>query len=197
MLSGGLPLPLALHLAQCFTAWATFSSDGASVSISEVTALEERAEHCWQRVLALAKKCSSGGLHTPKDRLFNLTKKELSSSELEAAEEEGRLFLAKRMIKSGRRQEALQSLGQLRTPDASFQRAMIYKQQANEILSAVNGDVSLLTAEQRGQHTLLLTQTRDTLYLTLDRLRMPGMFTIFSYITISPNPAFLKYFIVP
>ena len=109
MLSGGMPLPLAVHLAQCFTSWATSASEGSSVSISEVTALEERAEHCWQRVLALSNKSSSGGgLHTPKDRLFNLAKKDLSSSELEAAEEEGRLFLAKRMIKSGRRQEALQ-----------------------------------------------------------------------------------------
>lgn len=49
----------------------------------------------------------------------------------------------------------------------------VYKQQANELLSAVGGDLSLLTPEQRGQHTLFLTQARDTLYLTLDRLRTP------------------------
>jgi len=177
-LLGNTSLPLALHLAKCYTAWANDAADNsAAFSISEVTALEERAEHLWHKVLSMIKKMNGGSMqHTPKDKLFSVTRQqELSEGELEDAEEEGKLYLAKRLIKTGRRQEALQSLGQLRSPDASFQRAMIYKQQAGEILSTVNDDLSLLSVEQRGRHALLLTQTRDTLYLTLDRLRMlPG-----------------------
>ncbi|KAK8724994.1 hypothetical protein OTU49_011020 [Cherax quadricarinatus] len=37
------------------------------------------------------------------------------------------------------------------------------------------GNLESLTSEIRSQHTILLTQARDTLYLTLDRLRMPGV----------------------
>ena len=53
------------------------------------------------------------------------SRQELSPSEVDAVEEEGRLFLAMRLVKSGRRQEALQALGQLRSPEAAFQRAMV------------------------------------------------------------------------
>ncbi|KAF2363400.1 Zinc finger RanBP2-type [Trinorchestia longiramus] len=176
--TGGVSVPLAVHIARCFTHWASSATDDADVSISEVTALEERAEHCWQRVLSM---CGSGkmstpsSVHTPRNLLFSTTRYDLGALKLEEVEEEGRLFLAKRLIKTGLRQEALQALGQLKSPEASFQRAMVYKQQANEMASAVSGDFKLFTNEQRGQHTLYLTQARDTLYLTLDRLRMPGV----------------------
>lgn len=44
------------------------------------------------------------------------------------------------------------------------------------------GNLESVTSEMRSQHTILLTQARDTLYLTLDRLRMPGtVLPLFSY----------------
>lgn len=49
----------------------------------------------------------------------------------------------------------------------------LYKEQAQTITS--EGGVETMTADMRSQHTILLTQARDTLYLTLDRLRMPGI----------------------
>lgn len=46
----------------------------------------------------------------------------------------------------------------------------------NEQAQAVVGEsgVEVATPEARAQQASLLTQARDTLYLTLDRLRMPG-----------------------
>ncbi|XP_047739959.1 E3 SUMO-protein ligase RanBP2 isoform X2 [Hyalella azteca] len=173
---GGISVPLAVHIANCFTHWASCAADEDEVSISEITALEERAEHCWQRVLSLCSRNNANGTsHIPRNQLFETARHGMGSLKLDEVEEEGRLFLAKRLIKSGRRQEALQSLGQLKSPEAAFQRALVYKQQASEMVSAVSGNLSLFTPEQRGQHTLYLTQARDTLYLTLDRLRMPGV----------------------
>ena len=48
----------------------------------------------------------------------------------------------------------------------------LYSEQAQAVLG--EGGVEAATPEARTQQASLLTQARDTLYLTLDRLRMPG-----------------------
>lgn len=49
----------------------------------------------------------------------------LTSEEREKLEEEGKYFLAMRLVHVGKQQEAIQALGELKSPEASFQRAMV------------------------------------------------------------------------
>lgn len=48
----------------------------------------------------------------------------------------------------------------------------IYKQMSSE---AVNQWPESLTSENRSQHVILLTKARDAFFLTLERLRSPGV----------------------
>lgn len=49
----------------------------------------------------------------------------LSAEERSKVEEEGKYFLAMRLVQAGKLQEAIQALGELKSPEASFQRAMV------------------------------------------------------------------------
>ncbi|XP_066979899.1 E3 SUMO-protein ligase RanBP2 isoform X2 [Macrobrachium rosenbergii] len=169
----GIDLILMAHLAQCFTKWAQIAKSDGSCR-SEVEALEERAKHYWDCVLSL---CQKVGRNTNtivlRNRLFVVQSESLSPSEIEKVQEEGKYFLAMRLVHAGKKQEAIQALGNLKSPDASYERAMLYKEQAQGLLT--ESCAESLTPEMRSQYTSLLRQARDTLYLTLDRLRMPDI----------------------
>ncbi|KAK4319922.1 hypothetical protein Pmani_009183 [Petrolisthes manimaculis] len=166
----GIGLSLMAHLAQCFTKWAAEAEEDGSTG-SEVEALRERAEHYWQCVLTLIQRATRNvSTITPRNLLFPVHNSiSMTGEERDKMEEEGKFFLATRLVQAGRQQEAIQALAELKRPEASFQRAMLYKEQAQAVLSDSSGDGS------RSQQITLLTQARDTLYLTLDRLRMPGV----------------------
>lgn len=146
----------------------------------------------------------------------------MTGEERDKIEEEGKFFLATRLVQAGRQQEAIQALAELKSPEASFQRAMVsmlyvvlciivkkyyiclgieilslesikthgnqwislktshifqlYKEQAQAVLNDSSADGS--SSGARSQQITLLTQARDTLYLTLDRLRMPGTLSL-------------------
>ncbi|XP_069959256.1 E3 SUMO-protein ligase RanBP2 isoform X4 [Cherax quadricarinatus] len=169
----GVDLTLMAHLAQSFTKWAGAAAEDGSTN-SEIDALKDRAEHYWHRVLTLCQRAARNVTNImPRNPLFVVQSASLSPEEREKLEEEGKYFLAMRLVHSGKQQEAIQALGELKSPEASFQRAMLYKERANAMLT--EGNLESLTSEIRSQHTILLTQARDTLYLTLDRLRMPGV----------------------
>ena len=74
---------------------------------------------------------------------------------------------------AGKHQEAIQALGELKSPEASFERAMLYKKAALDVVGGKS--VDSLNAEKKNQYTALLAQAKDTLYLTYDRLRMPNV----------------------
>ncbi|KAK7072855.1 hypothetical protein SK128_020456 [Halocaridina rubra] len=169
----GVDLVLMAHLAQCFTKWAqTAKNDGSTRS--EVDALEERAKHYWDCVLTMCQKIARNpSTIIPRNRLFIVHSESFSPAEIEKVQEEGKYFVAMRLAHAGRKQEAIQALGNLKSPESSYERAMLYKEQAQALLLGSNEES--ITAELRSQYTSLLRQARDTLYLTLDRLRMPGV----------------------
>ncbi|KAK8396428.1 hypothetical protein O3P69_005465 [Scylla paramamosain] len=168
----GIDLPLMAHLAQCFTNWVSVAESDGSAS-SEVEALRERAEHYWQRVLLCLRTTRNIMSVAPRNPLFVAPGMDLSKEERSKVEEEGKFFLAMRLVQAGKQQDAIQALGELKSPEAAFQRAMLYNEQAQAVVS--EGGVESATPEARAQQASLLTQARDTLYLTLDRLRMPGV----------------------
>lgn len=49
----------------------------------------------------------------------------MTGEERDKIEEEGKFFLATRLVQAGRQQEAIQALAELKSPEASFQRAMV------------------------------------------------------------------------
>lgn len=49
----------------------------------------------------------------------------LTEEERSKVEEEGKFFLALRLVQVGRQQDAIQALGELKSPEAAFQRAMV------------------------------------------------------------------------
>ncbi|XP_050685892.1 E3 SUMO-protein ligase RanBP2-like isoform X2 [Eriocheir sinensis] len=169
----GIDLPLMAHLAQCFTKWASVAeADGSAAN--EVEALRERAEQYWQRVQSLCVRAARNTVSVaPRNPLFVAPGMSLSDEERSKVEEEGKFFLALRLVQAGRQQDAIQALGELKSPEAAFQRAMLYNEQAQAIVG--EGGLEAATPEARAQQASLLTQARDTLYLTLDRLRMPGV----------------------
>lgn len=169
----GLDLALLANLAMSFTKWSEKAKEDGSTA-SEVDALEDRAEHYWVRVLSLCQKASRNiATVTPRNRLFAPPSIELSEEQRVKIEEEGKFFRAMRLIGSGKTQEAIQALADLKSPEASFHRANLYKKQSEDLLGGSNFES--VSPEVRSQYTILLTQARDTLYLTLDRLRMPGV----------------------
>ncbi|CAL4133606.1 unnamed protein product, partial [Meganyctiphanes norvegica] len=169
----GLDLALLANLALSFTRWSEKAKEDGSTA-SEVDALEDRAEHYWVRVLSLCQKASRNiSTITPRNRLFAPPSIELSEEQRAKVEEEGKFFRAMRLIGSGKSQEAIQALADLKSPEASFHRAKLYKKQSEEVLGG--SSFESVSSEVRSRYTILLTQARDTLYLTLDRLRMPGV----------------------
>ncbi|XP_076059811.1 E3 SUMO-protein ligase RanBP2-like isoform X2 [Oratosquilla oratoria] len=168
----GIDLAMMAHLARCFSHWANLGKEDGSAA-SEVTALEERANHYWGQVLSMCQRPDANiSSILPKNRMF-VSQSDLTCKEREQVEQEGKYFSALRLVSANKKQEAIQALGEVKSPEASFQRAMLYKDQAEELLK--DGSVEALSSEMRGQYNILLTQARDTLYLTLDRLRMPGI----------------------
>ena len=49
----------------------------------------------------------------------------MDNQERSRLESEGRLFLARRLVAQGRTHEAIQALGELSSPEAAFERAMV------------------------------------------------------------------------
>ncbi|KAB7495494.1 E3 SUMO-protein ligase RanBP2, partial [Armadillidium nasatum] len=168
-----LPLQVTVHLARYFTSCIAEAQDEGN-SPSEIEALEERAEHYWRKAVSQIFKSFKGSLATvSKSRLFEIRRSELSESDLNDIGEEGELFIADRLSNKGKNDEAIQILSRLKTPKAAFNRAMLYKKQAQSLLG--NRTWHSLNLNARNEYTSLLTQTRDALYLTLDRLKMPGV----------------------
>lgn len=107
--------------------------------------------------------------------LFSTCRKELSAAEVTALIEEGRFFLACQLMKEEKHERAIEAFEQLKSPYASFYSALIYKRLAGEQLQDLRGE--MITSEMRSQHIILLTKARECFYLTLDRLKIPGVDT--------------------
>ena len=87
--------------------------------------------------------------------------------EMDKMKEAAHFFLACQKMKEGRHEEALNSFKDQKSPYASFYMGEIYKKLALE-------EVAQTGLEFRGRMRELLVESREALYLTLDRLRGLG-----------------------
>ncbi|XP_067013935.2 E3 SUMO-protein ligase RanBP2 [Anabrus simplex] len=169
----GLDVRLIVQLARTFTDRA--SSMGTRTEASaELTAVEARASLYWTSAMPLLDRLQRNqAIRSPHTRLFEYQGKELSTAEINTLIEEGRFFLACQLMKEEKYEKALDAFAQLKSPDASFYQAQIYKRLAAQEVEEKRGE--LITSEMRSQHIILLAKVRESLYLTLDRLRSPGV----------------------
>ncbi|XP_076059826.1 E3 SUMO-protein ligase RanBP2-like isoform X4 [Oratosquilla oratoria] len=113
----GIDLAMMAHLARCFSHWANLGKEDGSAA-SEVTALEERANHYWGQVLSMCQRPDANiSSILPKNRMF-VSQSDLTCEEREEVELEGKIFSAKMKL------EAIQALGEVKSPEASFQITM-------------------------------------------------------------------------
>ncbi|KAI4490963.1 hypothetical protein M0802_010539 [Mischocyttarus mexicanus] len=140
----------------------------------DIAALETRSELYWSAVIPLLERLQNNQtIRITNSKLFNYEGKNMSNTELTNSLEEGRLLLAQRFVRNKQYEEAIDALQILKCPEATFQQGQIYKTLADEIVGSKPREC--LTSELRSQHIILLSKARNCYYLTLDRLRSPGM----------------------
>ncbi|XP_014610617.1 PREDICTED: E3 SUMO-protein ligase RanBP2-like [Polistes canadensis] len=140
----------------------------------DIAALEIRSELYWSAVIPLLERLQNNQtIRVTNTKLFNYEGKNMSNVELTNALEEGRLLLAQRFVRNKQYEEAIDALQILKCPEATFQQGQIYKMLADEIVGSKPRES--LTSEMRSQHIIMLSKARNCYYLTLDRLRSPGM----------------------
>ncbi|GLG99976.1 E3 SUMO-protein ligase RanBP2 [Gryllus bimaculatus] len=169
----GLDVRLIVQLARIFSERASVMATRSHAPM-EMAEVEARAAMYWTSALPLLDKLQRNQtVRTPHTRLFEYQGKDLSMAEINTLLEEGRYFLACQMMKEDKHEKAIEAFQQLKSPYASFHQAMIYKKLAALELEEQQGE--LITSEMRSRHIILLTKVRECLYLTLDRLRSPGV----------------------
>ncbi|KAF7383629.1 hypothetical protein HZH66_012979 [Vespula vulgaris] len=140
----------------------------------DIMALEVRYELYWSTVIPLLERLQNNQtIRVTNSKLFNYEGKNMSNAELTNALEEGRLLLAQRFVRNKQYEQAIDALQVLKCPEATFQQGQIYKMLADEIVGSMPRES--LTSEIRSQHIIMLSKARNCYYLTLDRLRSPGM----------------------
>lgn len=83
---------------------------------------------------------------------------------------EGKLYSGYQMWRAGRREEAQRLLQTITDPYASYYQGLLFKEMAEEELCK-----GATVFESRSAANVLLNKSRDSLYITLDRLRSPGI----------------------
>nr|CAG4642549.1 EOG090X078K [Evadne anonyx] len=170
----GIPLELVAKLARSFMARAgkarsfptvevppTISTD--ILSVVQTEALEACAGRYWKILLEMA---SSGNRFLPTSgRLFEFRSGDV---EMDVLFNEAKLFTGYHMWRAGRKEEAQRTLHTSTDPYASYYHGLILKELAEEELRK---GVSLY--ESRSAANMLLNKAKDSLYVTLDRLRSP------------------------
>ncbi len=84
--------------------------------------------------------------------------------------QEAKLYTGYQTWRLGRREEALRLLQSIVDPFASYYQGLLFKEMAEEELRK-----GATVYESRSAANVLLNKSRDAFYLTLDRLRSPGM----------------------
>ncbi|XP_066584768.1 E3 SUMO-protein ligase RanBP2-like [Prorops nasuta] len=169
----GLHPTILVHLARIFyhKVRSLKDKDGEH---NDIAALEARCELYWSNAVSLLERLQNNqAIRSTGGKLFHYQGKEMNNTELTNALEEGRLFLAQRFLKDKQYEQAIDALQALKCPEASFQQGLIYKTLAVESVDSMPRDS--LTSEMRSQHAIMLSKARNCFYLTLDRLRSPGM----------------------
>lgn len=164
----GLDIKLLVHLANIFA-----ERSKVLTKQTEIDANDARAELYWKTALPLLEKLKNNQAVTyAPNRLFEYKGKEMALGDVCGYIEKGRLFIGVQLMKKKEYERALQIFEMLKDPYASFYQSQIYKHMADQ---KTNQNKENVTSEMRSQNIILLSRARDCLYLTLDRLREPGM----------------------
>lgn len=169
----GMHPVLLVHLARMFHYRAVQGKEKEDEEES-IQPWRTRSDMYWTAAIPLLERLQNNQkLCISPSKLFNYQGKEMSTVEVMDALEEGKFQLAQRFVREKQYEQAIDTLQSLKYPDASFQQALIYRILADDIVN--NTSRESLTSEMRSQHVIMLSKARNCLYLTLDRLRSPGM----------------------
>ncbi|XP_033325702.2 E3 SUMO-protein ligase RanBP2 isoform X1 [Megalopta genalis] len=171
----GLHPALLVHLARIFL-YRVETLKETNQENSEIPSLEARSEMYWSTAMPLLERLQNNQvLRVTNSKFFSYQGKDLNNAELVKALEEGKLRLAQRFVRDKQYEKAIDALQALICPEASFQQGQMYEMLADEIVNSMPKES--LTSEIRSQHIIMLSKARECFYLTLDRLRSPGMNT--------------------
>ncbi|XP_023348327.1 RANBP2-like and GRIP domain-containing protein 5/6 isoform X4 [Eurytemora carolleeae] len=166
----GLDVQLTLKLGktyECHALEAAATADQDAHANSMVPILESRAATYYKAALASIEKIEAGvGIREPILRLFSAAGVEPGKSELGKMRESAKFFLACENMHLGMHEEALARFREVKSAFASFYSAEIYKKLAIEekLANPTRFGVSQT-------YLNYLTDAREALYLTLDRLK--------------------------
>jgi len=168
----GLHPVLLIHLARMFHHRAVQAKEREDEE--DVLPWDARSDMYWTAAIPLLERLQNNQtLRMSPSKLFNYQGKEMSTNEIADALEEGKFQLAQRFVREKQYEQAIDALQSLKYPEASFQQSLIYRIFADDIIN--NTPRESLTSEMRSQHIIMLSKARNCLYLTLDRLRSPGV----------------------
>lgn len=164
----GLDVKLLVILAN------TFAERGKVVTKqSEIEFNEARAELYWKTALPLLEKLKHNQVCMYKgQRMFEYKTKEMPQNEIYAHIDSAKLFLATQLLKQKEYEKALPMLEHLKDPFASYYQAQVYKNMAEDYM---HQNKDHITVEMQNQYIIFLNKAKDSLYLTLDRLREPSV----------------------
>ncbi|XP_057333326.1 E3 SUMO-protein ligase RanBP2-like [Microplitis mediator] len=169
--SHGLHPSILVHLARIFNHRSKLFKDKDN---NDLTFIQARCELYWSAAVPLLERLlNNQQIRMISTRIFDYQGKEMSNLELSNALEEGRLLIACKYIRDKNYEQASDILQSLKCPEASFHQGEIYKKLADELVESLPKES--ITSSVRSQYTIMLTKARNCFYLTLDRLRSPGI----------------------
>ncbi|KAK3932811.1 E3 SUMO-protein ligase RanBP2 [Frankliniella fusca] len=162
----GMDVRLMVLLAKFFSEKAS----DVSTPKDNLPDIYRRAQMFWHSALTLLERIEKNQpIRMPPSPLFSFGGRDLTMSEVRQLLEEGRFFMACRLMKEEKYDKAIESLKDLKSPHASYYEGLIYKKLADAERESLNGDK--INADSK--FIILLQKSRSAFYLTLDRLRSP------------------------
>ncbi|XP_044009025.1 E3 SUMO-protein ligase RanBP2-like [Aphidius gifuensis] len=169
----GLHPTIIVQLARIFQYRAKLLRENEN-SDETLNYLERRYELYWSTVIPLLERLlNNQSIRFIITKVFDYQGGDMNNLELSNALEEGRLTLAEIMVKEKKYEEAVASLQILKCPESSCLQGDVYKILADE--SSISYEKNNITSPLRSDHIIMLTKAKNCYYLTLDRLRSPGM----------------------
>ncbi|KAJ1528544.1 hypothetical protein ONE63_006950 [Megalurothrips usitatus] len=164
----GMDVRLIVLLAKLFTEKAS----SLSTPKDNIPAVTKRAQLFWQRAIYLLERMEKNQpLRMPENPLFSYGGKELTASDVRLLLEEGRFFMACRLMKEEKYEEAIEVFQGLKNPYASFYEGLMYKKLADAERESLGSEKA--TTDIKSNYVILLQKSLSALHLTLDRLRSP------------------------
>ncbi|KAK6195510.1 hypothetical protein SNE40_000924 [Patella caerulea] len=157
----GMSIHMLVHLAHCMEVKVK-DTERTDYTISQISAIRDRAYHFWYNALLLVEQIESCGSLTGASykHLFNDDhNKTLDSNVLLKLKEEIKLAVAKRLKEDGMYEMALDYFKSIPSPWASYYSSQIYRQLGEKESGSVD------------QRKSYLENSLNALHLTLDRLQ--------------------------